>query len=333
MKTIRHIMTFVLCLHLLAACSDRNEMPYTANPVSVVETLWKIIDTRYCYIEDKGCDWNAIHDEYVHLADSVKNDVELFDLCASMLDSLHDGHVNLYSPFDVSRNTAWYDSYPANFDSGLQRLYVQGYRTAGGLIYCTVSNDSIGYVYYSSFSSSFSAGNLAWIFAFFQNCKGLIMDVRHNGGGDLSNAYLLASPFFQEDQTIGFWQHKTGPGHRDFSELQPLKEDASLVDIKWNKPVVVLCNRHTYSAANMFVNIMRYAPNAIILGGRSGGGGGMPMSYDLPNGWIVRFSSVRMYDREQKDIEDGIEPTIPVTLTSTDQDDLIESAITYIMNK
>lgn len=322
----------VLIAFVLLSCHHKEEMAASYDPVDNIEALWRIIDTRYCYVEEKGCDWNAIHAEYAEKASLLrpKNDIALFDLCAAMLDSLHDGHVNLYSGFDRSYCSDWYDSYPANFNSSLQRKYMQNSRIAGGIEYCAVDNDSIGYLYYSSFNNSFSEGNLSWIFSILHACKGLIIDVRNNGGGSLSYAYLLAAPFFRENQTIGYWQHKTGSGHHDFSEMQPLTEEASLTRQKWDKPVVVLCNRRTYSAANMFVNIMRYAPNATIIGGRSGGGGGMPMSYDLPIGWMVRFSSVRMYDRDQKDIENGIVPDIEITQTSTDRDDLIEAAIAYI---
>jgi C-terminal processing protease CtpA/Prc len=54
------------------------------------------------------------------------------------------------------------------------------------------------------------------------------------------------------------------------------------------------------------------------------------MSYEMPNGWMVRLSSVRMYDRDKKDIENGIEPDIPITMTGSDQDDIIEQAILTI---
>ena len=54
--------------------------------------------------------------------------VALFDLCAGMLDSLHDGHVNLYTPFDVSHSTAWYDTFPANYNSQIQAMYMQNPR-------------------------------------------------------------------------------------------------------------------------------------------------------------------------------------------------------------
>ena len=329
MKTRRTTIWMMLAaVCLLSACHSKEEMTYSTDPVTNIEGLWRIIDTRYCYVEEKGIDWNAIREEYVAKAALIPKDdqVALFDLCASMLDSLRDGHVNLYSAFDRSANTAWFDTFPANFDARLQAQYLKDYRAAGGLYYSIIDDGKVGYVYYSSFSNAFSAGNIYWVFKAFEQCEGLIIDVRNNGGGELTNAYRLSSPFYTKNETIGYWRHKNGTGHNDFSDFEPLTADAS----KWTKPVIVLCNRRSYSATNTFVNMMRYVPNARIVGGVSGGGGGMPMSYEMPNGWMVRFSSVRMYDRDKKDIENGIVPDVLMTMTSTDKDDIIEKAIRLI---
>lgn len=331
MKQLTYIL---LTLLLITSCKSKNEVDFTMDPVTNIEALWQIIDTKYCYVEQKGVDWASIHDEYIAKAKNIGSDqMALFDLCAQMLDTLHDGHVNLYSPFDRSFNTAWYDSYPTNFDAELQKLYLKDYRIAGGLYYCTIANGTIGYIYYSSFSNDFSGTNLYWVFTTFQNCKGIVLDVRNNGGGDLNNAYRLAAPFMTENKIIGYWQHKEGPGHNDFSELEPLYSDTSLVGHRWLRPVIILANRRSYSATNFFINMMRYAGNHVaIIGGTSGGGGGMPMSYEMPCGWTVRFSSVRMYDADKKDIEQGIEPNLKINMTSTTQDDIIEKAIEIINN-
>ena len=128
MKT-RYWLPVLLAL-VLFSCHGKEEISYSADPVDNIEALWQIIDTRYCYVEEKGCDWTAIHDEYIARAQTVpENDqVALFDLCAAMLDSLHDGHVNLYSAFDRSYNTAWFDTFPADFDARIQALYLNNYR-------------------------------------------------------------------------------------------------------------------------------------------------------------------------------------------------------------
>lgn len=304
-------------------------------PSENFEALWKIIDEKYCLFDDKTVDWDSVYTIYRPQFDTMKiqkylDNYRMFDLMEEMLNTLEDGHVNLYSPFDVSICRSWYEGYPTNFDSEiLTKYYLKDYRMAGGLNYCKIDGDSIGYVYYGSFSDGFSLTNWLAVLNYFAQCRGIVLDVRNNGGGNMENAYKLAAPFFvNNDTVVGYWQHKSGIGHDDFSEIKEMVMNDSKG--YWKRPVIVLCNRHCYSAANFFVSIMRYAHNCLIVGGVSGGGGGMPMSYELPNGWLVRFSSVKMYDRNKRSIEGGVHPHLLVNQHSENKDDLIEEAVNLI---
>lgn len=324
---------------LLISCSKQSESLQPNTPVGNFEALWQIVDEKYCYFDEKNIDWDAIHDQYLPQIEALdaKDERALFRVLASMLDSLRDGHVNLYSDFDVSHTTSWYDSLPVNYSSTLISNYLSDYQTAGGLYYTRIANDRIGYIRYSSFESSFTARNMWYMLDYFADCQGLIVDVRSNGGGNNDYAYKLASTFFENSETVGYWQHKTGKGHNDFSELQPIEVDASLMQCKWLRPVAVLINSRCYSATNSFANAMRYAPYATLVGGQTGGGGGLPMSYELPNGWLIRLSSVPMYDRDKRSIEGGIQPNVAVNLTvamtAQGKDDLIEKAIEILLSK
>lgn len=169
---------------------------------------------------------------------------------------------------------------------------------------------------------------------YFNECEGLIIDVRGNGGGSAELSNRLASYFFEADSIGAYMQHKTGDGHSDFSELVPMKIQANK-NITWRRPVVVLTNRAAYSATNLFVCYMKLAKYAIIIGDKTGGGGGMPISNELPNGWMVRFSSTSMFDSNKEHIEFGIDPDIQINLNAVDvsngDDTLIERAINYIL--
>lgn len=77
----------------------------------------------------------------------------------------------------------------------------------------------------------------------------------------------------------------------------------------WTKPVAVLTNRSTFSAANNFVSVMQYLPQVKIVGARTGGGSGMPFSSELPCGWSVRFSACSVLDAKGKTTEFGIDPS------------------------
>jgi len=302
-----------------------------------MECLWRTLDQKYCYFEEKGVDWQQVHDQYLPSVKALdeKDFLGLFDTLSSMINTLQDGHVNLYSSFDVSACNSWYKNDSVNWNWQVVRdYYLKDYRIAGGAYYTTLPGN-IGYMYVSDFETAVSASNMYYILTSWELCKGMIIDVRNNGGGNMDYAYRLAATFFDADQTVGYWQHKNGEGHNNFSNLEPQilhKED---MPSTWKRKVVVLCNRRTYSAANFFVSIMRYSTNCCIIGGRSGGGGGMPLSYELPNGWLIRFSSIRMYDRDKNSIENGIEPNIAKTdfQATQDKDEIIEEAIKWINSK
>ena len=330
---LRHIAIGLLMLIGCGGCTHPFDN-HKNTPSENFEALWQIIDEKYCLFDDKKVDWDSVYEVYKPQFDSMQlvafeDNYRMFDLMEEMLNTLEDGHVNLYSSFDVSVCRKWYEGYPENFDSEiLTKYYLKDYRRAGGLNYNRIDGDSIGYVYYGSFSDGFSYLNWLMVMNYFADCKGIVLDVRNNGGGSMENAYRLAAPFFSKDMVVGYWQHKSGRGHEDFSEEEEMKMEESKGN--WMRPVVVLCNRHSYSAANFFVSIMRYADNCLVLGGKSGGGGGMPMSYELPNGWMVRFSSVKMYDRNMESIEGGIRPHLLVNQHSENKDDLIEEAVNWI---
>jgi C-terminal processing protease CtpA/Prc len=152
----------------------------------------------------------------------------------------------------------------------------------------------------------------------------------------LSNADKLASRFFEEKTLTGYIQHKTGTGHNDFSKPFAKQMEPSS-HLRYKKPVVVLTNRRCYSATNDFVNSMRYAPNVTIMGDRTGGGGGLPFSSELPNGWSVRLSACPNFDASMKQIEFGIEPDKYLELDEKQAlkgiDSMIDEARAFLMNE
>ena len=71
---------------------------------------------------------------------------------------------------------------------------------------------------------------------------------------------------------------------------------------------------------------MKNCDNCVVVGDKTGGGGGIPLSYEIPNGWMIRFSSVKMTDLNNLSIEDGIMPDVKIDMKSADVDDIIEEA-------
>lgn len=336
MKSLTRKSLLYIVLLLLSVSCNESYMNFDNNPRGNFDALWTIIDRNYCFFEYKNIDWDAVYKKYsVRVTANMEND-ELFKLMGDMLSELKDGHVNLIASHDVSRYWQWYQDYPANFDATIQSRYLgKDFSIASGLYY-KILEDNVGYIYYSSFSSDIGESNLDQVLNRMAVCKGIIIDVRNNGGGSLTNVERLAGRFFNEKTHVGYISHKLGPGHNDFSELHP-KYVTSSNRVRYQKPVIVLANRGCYSATNDFVSIMKYAPNATVIGDKTGGGSGLPFSMELPNGWSIRFSASPMFNAEKEHIEFGVEPHKFVNMLEGDikakRDTLIETARKMISDK
>ena len=313
------------------SCVDEEKRPDT--PSGNFEALWQIIDEHYCFFDYKqheyGLDWDAVYHQYKVRVNEKMTETQLFEVLCDMLSELRDGHVNLSTSYDYGRYWKWQEAYPKNFSDSLSRIYMgTDYKIASGLQY-KVLDDNIGYIRYESFQDPIGEGNLDDVLSYLALCRGLIIDIRNNGGGDLTNAEKLAARFVSEKTLVGYLQHKTGKGHNDFSDMEAQYLEPSS-NIRWHKSVCVLTNRSVFSAANEFVSMMHALPHVKIVGDHTGGGSGMPMSSSLPNGWSVRYSACPMYDKDKQQTEFGIEPDYNVQLKDDDTakgiDTIIEAA-------
>lgn len=317
---------FVILLFLPIMFSCREDIYEETNAEKVFEVVWNTLDNKYCFFDEKDVDWNEVRERYLARIDKNIDQDSLFYLIGKMICELRDGHVNLYSSRDIIKYWKWYTDYPANFDEGIENKYLgDNYKISSGLRYKLLS-DGIGYITYRSFSSGISESGLDYILETFKNSPGIIIDIRNNTGGDLSNVQKLASRFTEIPSTSGYISHKTGSGHNDFSELFPIKLEPS-ERTRTTQKIVVLTNRSCYSAANAFASTMKQLPNVTLMGDKTGGGGGFPLHFELPNGWILRLSSCAMYDETKSLIESGIEPDYFVNLDQKDVEKNIDTII------
>lgn len=327
-NTILLFLAMLLSAFALHSCVDTED--FDDSRTGNFDALWTIMDERYCFFEYKkqsyGLDWDAVYQKYRARVSGQITSSQLFEVMADMLAELRDGHVNLYAAADMGRYWSWYEDFPANFSDTLQRRYLgTDYRIAAGLKY-RILDDNIGYVYCGSFADGIGEGNLDEVLAHLMLCRALIVDVRNNSGGNLTTAERLAGRFVEKNTLVGYMSHKTGPGHNDFSQpAEQWLEPSSR--LRWHKPVCVLTNRKVYSAANEFVKYMKTLPRVAVVGDRTGGGGGMPMTSSLPNGWTVRFSACPMFDSGMLSTEHGIDPHHFVALS---QEDVLKNRDTII---
>ena len=340
-QNILRFFTCLFSLFALAAClliSCVKEESYDNSRQGNFEALWKIIDEHYCFFDYKqqelGVDWNEVHTRYARQVNEDMDNTQLFEVLCNMLAELQDGHVNISASFDFGRNWSFYEDFPENYNDSIAKLYLgHNYQIASGLKYI-ILDDNIGYVRCETFEDGIGDGNVSVMLNSLAACNGLIIDVRENGGGQITKARTFASHFTNEKRLVGYVSHKTGKGHNDFSTPEAEYLDPASDGIRWQKNVVVLTNRAVYSAANDFVKCMKQCPNVTIMGDQTGGGSGMPFNSELPNGWLIRYSAIIFYDRDMHHTEFGIQPDISLSMSGADiaqkKDTYIEKAREYL---
>ena len=313
------------------------EQDEPSNPVNVFDCLWNQVDQQYAFFDVKNIDWDSVREVYHNMS----ND-SLFRVCAAMLNTLQDGHTNLISGFDVSRNdSVYYKMYAEkNIDENVVLLnyLTVNHHTTGSFMHNAVRNGAVAYIRYSSFSDYISEGSLKYLVNRYKNCKGMVIDLRQNSGGSISNIAALLSIFYNHKQPLYQCQAKSGPAHDAFADAVTVyAADSSILgkNNAYTKPVAVLIDRGSYSATSFFAICTMAYDNIRLFGDYTGGGLGLPNGGVLPNGWTYRFSTTRTLAIDGQNYENGVPPDVRVLLdpacTSQGVDNVIEAAADWIL--
>lgn len=337
MHSFLKIFFVLLSFTLFTSCSKLFFGPdVKGNPSECLDYLDYEVGRRYSLFDTKKINWDSTVAAYRPMVNDSMSGEELLDVLGSLLGELKDGHVNIYTDWNFSRNWDWYLDYPSNYDSELiERYYLGRKHWRTGPFWHTII-DSIAYVYYGSFSRPVSGEALNALMDRVKDCKGLVFDIRNNGGGKLSNVKSIASRFADTTRVPLQFYFKSGPAINQFAgpfdyKVKPAAKNTFV------KPVVILTNRKSYSAATFFPALMSAYPHVTTMGDTSGGGGGIPYHLELPNGWNFRISTTITKDAQGRNIELGIPPDIAVTLdkekAAEGVDTVIEAAFEHIREK
>lgn len=343
---MKHTFTLLFCLITLtfASCQrifTESDAPNT--PVNVFDYLWNKVDQQYTFFDVKDVDWDAVYETYrPKVYDEMDKD-SLFRVCAAILNTLQDGHTNLISPFDISRPDSLMISMSAEnqYDADLVYLnyLTENGHLTGAFNHNAIRNGEVAYIRYSSFSNTISDYALRYIVNRYKDCKGMILDLRQNGGGSSANAEKLLSIFDCHGQVLHQVQMKAGPSHDAFTEPYLVRAaDSSMFGQNYyTKPVAVLVDRGSFSATSFFAIDTKSFDNIKLFGDYTGGGLGLPNGGALPNGWTYRFSISRTLtaDGQHPEWENGVPPDVRVLLdpamTAQGIDNIIEAAADWIM--
>ena len=214
--------------------------------------------------------------------------------------------------------------------------------------------NDIAYVALNSFGSDEIVQEFSAKIDTINTCKGLILDLRENGGGDSDNAHAIIThltdkPFFtskwktrEHRAAFKAWGKFENEGYRSSAKKkenagnewekmvtafyegdQWYTEAADTIvppkNKKVNLPMVVLIGHNTASAAEDFLIALDQLKIATLLGEKTFGSTGQPLFLDLPGGGSARICTKRdTYPDGKEFVGYGIEPHIYVENTVED---------------
>lgn len=187
----------------------------------------------------------------------------------------------------------------------------------------SVLPDGFGYIKVSSFLDNDVLSIQVWERAirYFNDNKvpGVILDMRHNGGGSGWLADQMAAYFFDKETVVGnaaFYNKGSGTFYMDPGDQQIMIPPPS--DLQYSGPIAVLVGPACASACEFFSYDMTINKRANIVGQYpSEGAGGSVEDFMMPEGISVRMTIGRDVDADGNvHLEGkGVSPTIKVPVT------------------
>ncbi|MFH7000631.1 S41 family peptidase [Flavobacterium bizetiae] len=206
---------------------------------------------------------------------------------------------------------------------------LQGY-TFGQQINCQVieaKNTKIGYIEIPHFD----VGQAQLFLEILQDLKSksiteLVLDLRYNGGGDVSSATALSiivAPNIQSNNLFIKFEGNANGGNVDQSFLQALQSNESKVSFEalrnahpFINRIYVLCGNRTASASELIINNLKPYMNVITIGEKTFGKdvAGFPIEDDRISGnrgWVLYPSIYKLFNaRHEGDYSKGINPVM-----------------------
>jgi carboxyl-terminal processing protease len=330
-----HFLLYLLALSY-AASGCRNIIvtePAGSNPMADFNTAWQDVNLVYPYFAYKKINWDSIRTVYLSRAQAARGD-EIDGVLFDMLAELKDGHVSLqtqggasvstYHPPRVAKDRYAYDP------RVVRRYFDQELRLAGNQrIEYGIINGGVGYIYVATMSKDEPViAGFDEALTYVKDTKGLIIDVRHNGGGSDYNSVgienrLISSPidglpYYASDGTLrqGGYIAPRGP-------------------FQYTGAVVMLINGVCFSACEDFAEMMKHVPTVTAVGDTTAGASGAPQSYALPSGRMINISTKNIPRYDGLPIEwNGVPPDIRIAQTEEDirqgRDLQLEYAIRFL---
>ena len=158
-----------------------------------------------------------------------------------------------------------------------------------------------------------------------QGAEGIVLDLRGNGGGLLSEAVLVSSIFIEDGEIVSV-RGRARPERSEGAQGDAIDEDV---------PVAVLVNGGSASASEIVTGALRDRKRATVVGTRTFGKGLVQEVEQLSNGGVLDITVANYYLPGGRTIgTDGLKPQVRARDdASTDRDEALPVALDVLLEK
>lgn len=150
-----------------------------------------------------------------------------------------------------------------------------------------------------------------------QGVRGIILDLRNDPGGLLTEAINVSELFLKEGKLIVYTKTKKGEVSRYFARKKPILPE--------NMPLVVLINRGSASASEIVAGALQDHKRAVIVGEKSFGKASVQNIIPLEDGSAIKLTVAHYYTPLGRLIDKkGIQPDVEVKMKEEEEEKLQE---------
>ncbi|MFB7649123.1 S41 family peptidase [Streptomyces sp. NPDC056084] len=330
-------------LERLSALPERCRKPAAEGPLAVFDRFWATFAENYPFFAAKGIDWQAARDRYRPLVTPDTTDARLQEILTDMIRPLHDAHTALVH----QGRTVYFGLRPgtrvptadlrtraaANVARQLvapARTFAQGKLVVGelphGIGYLRIDSFD-GYVESDSFQDQVAELDRALDALLPRDAtrgadplRGLVIDVRLNGGGSDALGLRIASRLTDRAYTAYRKVARNDPDDpARFTRPQPIVVHPAAAP-RWTGPVALLTSGSSVSAAETFTQaLMGRDPGVTRIGENTQGVFSDVMFRPLAKDWAVILPNEKYLDEHGRTFDgSGVPPRLRTPVFTED---------------
>jgi hypothetical protein len=279
----------------------RDDSYARAAPTQIYDKIWTSLERQFYAPDYNGIDIRSLRERYRSQVAASRTDGEFLAIIRRMLGEFRTSHLDLFAvpPPQIGMQP------PAIADLASQ---------AQGISWREISPE-VGYLRIESFEDSPDIiGRIDQSFSELRRNQSLIIDIRENGGGNLSAAMRLGDYIFAEQRPVGYFASRDGLMRHGAASIDALTASALPVFTGYSSAelaremhasgavmlatggrarepyrgrVVILVDEHCFSACEAFASVAKETSAATLVGRRTAGAMLAAVPIDMEGGWTL----------------------------------------------